>query len=154
MFGIGRLRPAPGTWGTLATLPIAYVLMLAGPLWMMAFILLFFPISVLAAEFYFEANQHEGHDSKSIVVDEVIGFTITMLWLPMTWQAFVFGFFIFRFLDILKPFPIGYLDRKIKGGIGVIVDDVAAGAIGNLILQFLLVKTSWLGVQVVWGGAV
>ncbi len=66
----------------------------------------------------------------------------------MTWQAYVAGFCLFRVLDIFKPFPIGYLDRKISGGMGVMADDIAAGVIANLILQIVYTKTLWLGVQI------
>jgi phosphatidylglycerophosphatase A len=82
------------------------------------------------------------------VIDEVIGFLITMTWLPMTWQAYLAGFLLFRVLDIFKPFPIGYLDEKVPGGLGVVADDVAAGMIANIILQVVLVKTAWLGMQI------
>ena len=77
-----------------------------------------------------------------------MGFLITMTWLPITWQSLVLGFIIFRFLDIVKPPPIGLLDRRVKGGLGVMIDDIAAGIIGSLILQMVYTQTSWLGVQI------
>jgi phosphatidylglycerophosphatase A len=88
------------------------------------------------------------HDSKEIVIDEVVGFLITMTWLPLTWQSLVAGFVVFRFLDIVKPPPIRQLDRKVPGGFGVMVDDVAAGIIGSILLQFVYNHTNWLGVQI------
>lgn len=151
-FGVGKTRPAPGTWGSIVALPIAAALLMAGPFVMMAFILCAFPLCVIAAEVYQQDFPGEGEDSSTIVIDEVLGMIITMVWLPLTWQSFLFGFILFRFLDIVKPFPIGFLDRKIEGGLGVVVDDIAAGIIANLILQLILVRTTWLGVQIVIGG--
>ena len=60
----------------------------------------------------------------------------------------VIGFIVFRFLDIVKPPPIRQLDQKVKGGFGVMVDDIAAGIIGSVIMQVLYTKTNWLGVQI------
>jgi phosphatidylglycerophosphatase A len=146
MFGIGFFPKGSGTVATVATLPIAWALNWCGPYIMMIFIILLFPISVLASDAY--EKDKGGHDFPEIVIDEVIGFLITMTWLPATWQVYLAGFLLFRILDIFKPFPIGYLDEKVPGGLGVVVDDVAAGIIANIILQILLVKTSWLGVQI------
>jgi len=145
-FGVGRAPKAPGTWGTLATLPLAFALNWAGPFYIMGFILLFLPISVWASDVH--AKTLGLDDPGEIVIDEVLGFLITMTWLPMTWQAFLLGFLLFRVLDIFKPFPIGYLDKKIPGGLGVMADDIAAGIIANVILQILYAKTDWLGVQI------
>jgi phosphatidylglycerophosphatase A len=147
LFGVGKLPKGPGTWGTLATLPVAWILMQMGPLLYMAIVVLLLPVAILSAELY---EQFSGnHDSKEIVIDEVIGFLITMTWLPMGWQSFVFGFLLFRLLDIWKPYPISYLDKKIQGGLGVVIDDVAAGIVANVILQLVYTKTMWLGSQVI-----
>ena len=145
MFGVGTLFAAPGTWGTVAALPLAAGLMWLGSMWHMMATLLLFPVAVIAAQMHGQSTST--HDSQEIVIDEVLGFLITMVMLPLTWQAFVAGFVLFRVLDILKPFPISYLDRNVKGGAGVILDDVAAGVIANLILHIVLTKTSWLGSQ-------
>lgn len=88
-----------------------------------------------------------GHDHQEIVIDEVVGILITMTLVPLTWQSVLAGFILFRALDILKPFPIGTLDKKVRGGMGVMADDMAAGIIANILLQIVLVKTAWLGVQ-------
>jgi phosphatidylglycerophosphatase A len=145
-FGVGKVPKAPGTFGTLAAVPLALLLMWAGPFYMMGFILVFTPIAIVASDLYQKHLQIE--DPQQIVVDEVVGFLITMTWLPMTWQAVLAGFCLFRALDILKPFPIGYLDRKIPGGLGVMIDDMAAGIIASILLQIVYTKTGWLGVQI------
>lgn len=119
--------------------------MWAGPFTHMGVTLVIFPIALLACQAY--EDFHKTHDASAVVIDEVVGMLITLTWLPLTWQSFVFGFVIFRILDIFKPFPISWLDKKVQGGLGVMIDDVAAGLIGNLILQQIFERTSWLGVQ-------
>ncbi len=145
-FSIGKFPKAPGTAATLATIPIWYLLAQTGPLIYMIVTLLLVPVGILAAQAY--EGHSQKHDSKEIVIDEVVGFLITMTWLPITWQSCILGFFIFRFLDIVKPWPIGLLDRKVQGGVGVMIDDIAAGLIGSLILQVIYTKTNWLGSQI------
>lgn len=145
-FGVGKAPKAPGTWATLATVPLALLVNWAGPFWAMATAVLLLPLSIVAAEIYEQV--HQSHDSKEIVIDEVLGFLITMTWLPITWQSYFLGFFLFRLLDILKPFPIGYLDKKVRGGLGVVIDDVVAGIIANIILQIIYTQTNWLGSQI------
>lgn len=145
-FQIGKFPKAPGTVATLATIPLWWALSQTGPILYMIITLILFPVGVIAAQAY-EA-QSDTHDSKEIVIDEVVGFLITMTWLPMTWQSVVFGFAIFRFLDIVKPPPIRQLDRKVPGGLGVMLDDVVAGIIGSVLMQLIYTQTNWLGVQI------
>ncbi len=144
--GSGLLPKAPGTWGTLAAIPLVYALNTAGPFWIMGFVILFLPISVWAVSEY-QKQLGGKQDPGEIVIDEVLGYAITMVWLPATWQAYLLGFIAFRVLDILKPGPIGRLDRQVKGALGVMLDDIAAGIIGNIILQVIYYKTNWLGAQ-------
>jgi len=146
-FGIGNLPKAPGTWATLAALPIAYVFLKIGPVSYMVLTFFLLLVGIFACEIVGKARS--SHDDGDLVIDEVVGLLITMTWLPITWQSFVLGFILFRLLDILKPFPINLLDKRIKGGLGVMLDDVAAGMIANVLLQLLYSKTNWLGSQVV-----
>ncbi|MFZ3228767.1 MAG: phosphatidylglycerophosphatase A [Pseudobdellovibrio sp.] len=145
-FNIGRVSKAPGTVATLATIPLWWALAQTGPIIYMCVVLALVPIGIIAAQAYEAQSEH--HDAKEIVIDEVVGFLITMTWLPMTWQSLVLGFIFFRFLDIVKPPPIRQLDKHVKGGVGVMVDDIVAGLIGSLILQAIYTNTSWLGVQI------
>jgi len=145
-FGAGHFPKGPGTAGTVATIPLVLLLSWAGPFVYMGFALLLLPVGILAAQIY--EDDMGGHDHKEIVIDEVIGFLVTMTWLPMTWKSMLAGFLLFRVLDIFKPFPIGYLDEKIPGGIGVVADDLVAGIIASMILQYIYQHTSWLGAQV------
>lgn len=146
VFGVGLIPKAPGTWGSLVTLPLALALMFLGPLVYMAVTLAMAIVAIVAAEEY--EQQSKKHDSKEIVIDEVVGMLVTMTMLPLTWQSFVVGFILFRILDIWKPFPIRYFDRKVPGGFGVVMDDLVAGIIANVVLQLMLYHTAWLGVQI------
>lgn len=144
-FGLGYLKPAPGTWGTLGAIPLAALLMRLSPVAYMAVTILFAALAIFIAHLY--EKQVEGHDASEIVIDEVAGFLVTMAWLPLTWQSFLLGFVVFRVLDAVKPPPISWADRRIRGGVGVVADDLIAGILANAVLQFLFVQTSWLGYQ-------
>ena len=134
-FGVGYSPIAPGTLGTLIALPLYYFLSeISSPLYEITLIGFFF-LSVWIsenAEIFFRKK-----DDQRIVIDEMMGFLITMLWVPKTTRFILIGFFLFRFFDILKPFPIRRLEKKFKGGFGVVLDDVMAGVYGNIILHFL-----------------
>jgi len=134
-FGSGMMAKAPGTFGTLAAIPL-YLLM--APLtiqWYVGLTLL----SVIAG-FYIcdKAAKDMGvHDHGAIVWDEVAGLLITMIAAPAGWPWLVLGFGLFRFFDILKPWPICWLDTKVKGGFGIMIDDVLAGIFSFVCLQGL-----------------
>lgn len=144
-FGLGWLKPAPGTWGTLGAIPLVLLFSLLNPVGYMVAAGLFMLFSVLVAEFY--ERQVEGHDRSEVVIDEVAGFVIAMTWLPLTWQSWLAAFVLFRVLDALKPPPLSWMDEKIKGGLGVVADDIAAGIMTNFVLQIVFVQTTWLGYQ-------
>jgi phosphatidylglycerophosphatase A len=134
-FGVGYSPIAPGTLGTLIAIPVYYFLSeIPSPLYEITLIGFFF-LSVWIAE---NAETFFGKkDDPRIVIDEVIGFLITMLWIPKTTRFIIIGFFLFRFFDILKPFPIRRLERRLKGGFGVVLDDVMAGVYANIVLHLL-----------------
>ena len=141
-FGSGYLRPAPGTWGTAAALPFAWaILHWATPLILILSSLVLFAAGIWAANRFDAMTQ--GHDASEIVVDEVVGVWLTLgligLAFPLSWAAWVGGFFLFRLFDIVKPFPIRQIDRSVGGGFGVMIDDVLAGllagGVGILILR-------------------
>jgi phosphatidylglycerophosphatase A len=134
-FGVGYSPIAPGTLGTLIAIPVYYFLSeIPSPIYEITLIASFF-LSVWiseSAEIFFRKK-----DDQRIVIDEMIGFLITMLWVPKTILFIVIGFFLFRFFDILKPFPIRHLERRLKGGFGVVLDDVMAGVYANIILRLI-----------------
>jgi phosphatidylglycerophosphatase A len=134
-FGVGYSPVAPGTLGTLIAIPIYYfVSEIPSPIYkitLIAFLFLSVWISENAERFF------RKKDDQRIVIDEVIGFLITMLWVPKTVLFVIIGFFLFRFFDILKPFPIRRLEKGFKRGFGVVLDDVVAGVYANIILQII-----------------
>ncbi len=132
-FGVGYSPVTPGTLGTLVAIPIYYFLSnIPTPIYEITLVGFFF-LSVWTSE---NAERFYGKkDDQKIVVDEVMGFLITMLWVPKTLFFVIGGFFLFRFFDILKPFPIRRVEKGFKGGFGVVLDDVAAGVYANIILQ-------------------
>lgn len=145
-FKVGKFPKAPGTMGTLAAIPLWWGLAQLGPLPYMAITLLLIPVGIMASTAYIAYSNT--HDCQEIVIDEVVGYLITMVWLPITWQSAVLGFIIFRILDITKPPPIRSIDRNVKGGFGVMADDIVAGIIGSIIMQLVYTQTNWLGVQI------
>ena len=134
-FGAGLSPKMPGTVGTLAAIPVWYLFYLTGPYVYMVLTFLLVIAAIFISDAY-EKNMPT-HDRPEIVIDEVVGFLITMTWLPFSLKYLVLGFVLFRILDIWKPFPISYLNDKVKGGFGVVIDDVAAGLVANVILQIL-----------------
>lgn len=144
-FYLGLSPKAPGTVASLGALPFVFLcsLLLSSIAYMaIVFVFLIFAI--------FISHEYESFigvkDSRKIVIDEVAGILITMTLIPWTFMSVVLGFLLFRFFDILKPFPINYIDKKIKGGIGIVADDVLAGIFANFLLQIIYSHTSWLGV--------
>ena len=136
-FGSGLLKPAPGTWGTLAAVPVYLLLiqLLPAGLWPYAL--------VLAAGFLIgvylcgkTASDIGVHDHGAIVWDEIIGFLITMTLITPTWQNILLGFLLFRAFDIVKPWPIKLLDKHVHGGFGIMIDDVLAGVFAWVLLSF------------------
>ncbi|MGB7574212.1 MAG: phosphatidylglycerophosphatase A [Thermodesulfobacteriota bacterium] len=134
-FGVGYSPVAPGTLGTLVAIPIYYFLSeIPSPLYeitLIGFIFLSVWISEKAEIFFVKK------DDQRIVIDEIVGFLITMLWIPKTTRFIIIGFILFRFFDILKPIPIRRIERKFKGGFGVVLDDVVAGVYANIVLQVI-----------------
>ena len=134
-FGIGYSPIAPGTLGTLVAILVYYFLSnIPSPLYEITLIgFLFLSVWISGnAEIFFEKK-----DDQRIVIDEIIGFLITMLWVPKTIRFVIIGFFLFRFFDILKPFPIRRLEKGFKGGFGVVLDDVVAGVYANIVLRLI-----------------
>lgn len=132
----GHLRPAPGTWGSLAALPLAWIVLVLGGFWLLAvgIIVLFFIGIWATAEV---TRGREDHDPSEVVVDELVGQWIALLpvaigathaGVPFTalWPGWIAAFILFRLFDIFKPGPIGWADRR-NDALGVMLDDVIAG---------------------------
>jgi phosphatidylglycerophosphatase A len=135
-FYIGNLPFAPGTFGSLIGLPLCFALTgisLAPAMLGTLFFILFAVCIADAAEKILKQS-----DPGCIVIDEIAGMMVTLIGLPFNPITVLIGFIIFRILDILKPFPIRNLDKRIPGGLGVVADDVAAGIIANLLLRIII----------------
>ncbi|MCF8495377.1 MAG: phosphatidylglycerophosphatase A [Alphaproteobacteria bacterium] len=141
-FGAGRIKPAPGTWGSLAAiLPALSIFLLGGERALL--------LAILAVAFagYWAADRYEKttglHDDKAVVIDEVAGQWIALLpalsfaGLNPLWIFCAFA--LFRFFDIVKPWPVGAIDRHVKGAAGVMLDDMAAGLISALLIMGLYI---------------
>src|SRR5215813_646119 len=133
--GAGFVPYAPGTMGTLVAIPLAWGaahLGQAGYLLIMVSVTAF---GIWAADAYVEATGVE--DNQRIVIDEVAGYLVTLAAVQRSWFNLIVGFGLFRLLDSWKPWPVRWLDEKIPGGLGVVVDDLGAGVYAGLVLFVL-----------------
>jgi len=139
-FGIGRLRPGPGTWGSIAALvlwaAIAYLLSpsLRTPVAIVLAVLVTL-IGIPAATLVARASAVK--DPQFVVIDEVAGQLITLIAVPLAWKTFLAGLILFRAFDIVKPSPIRQLER-LPEGTGIVLDDVAAGIFALVTMHLLL----------------
>ncbi|MDH5473679.1 MAG: phosphatidylglycerophosphatase A [Gammaproteobacteria bacterium] len=136
-FGSGLMPKAPGTFGTLAALPV-YLLMANLSLLIYSLIVVaMFGLGVYLCQK--TTDELKVHDHSGIVFDEIVGFLITMIAVPLSWQWIIAGFMLFRLFDIVKPWPISWLDRKVHGGLGIMLDDVLAGVFALIVMHLALV---------------
>lgn len=135
-FGSGLAPKAPGTFGSLAAIPL---FLLLSPLPWLAYLALTLLAIVGGVYICARASRDMGvHDHSAIVWDEVAGMLITLFMVPLTWQWLLAGFALFRFFDILKPWPISWCDKHLHGGFGIMIDDVLAGVFAFACLQGLI----------------
>ncbi|MFV8819239.1 phosphatidylglycerophosphatase A [Haliea sp. E17] len=132
-FGSGLSPKAPGTAGTVAALPLYWLLAKLGlPGYTVAVL-----VALLAGVWICQRASDElgVHDHGGIVWDEFVGLWIALWGLPVAWPWVLAGFVLFRLFDIVKPWPIGYLDRRVHGGLGIMLDDVVAGVFAGICLH-------------------
>jgi len=135
----GYIPFAPGTFGSIAGLPLCFLLSRTKLPVAILFILIFIFFAIwisTQAEKILKQN-----DPGCIVIDEIAGIMVTFLGLPFNTISVVAGFAAFRFFDILKPFPVRSMERKFAGGTGIVLDDIAAGILSNLVLRLF---NNWL----------
>ncbi|NOI14719.1 phosphatidylglycerophosphatase A [Vibrio hepatarius] len=147
-FGSGLSPIVPGTMGTLASLPFYLLLAhLSLPLYGLVVI----ASCVIGVKICQVTSDDMGvHDHGSIVWDEFAGMWITMLVVPMfglavfDWKWLATGFVLFRFFDMVKPWPIGWLDKRVHGGLGIMLDDIVAGVMAGVALYLVGLYAGWL----------
>lgn len=135
-FGSGLAKKAPGTFGTLAAVPLYLLFVQLG----LGFYSLFtVMITVIGIWICGRAADKLGeHDFGGIVWDEIAGLLITLWLVPFSWLNLLAGFVLFRFFDILKPWPIKWLDQQVQGGLGIMIDDVLAAVFAGGLLWLLV----------------
>lgn len=132
-FGSGLIPWAPGTMGTLAAMPIFLILQRLDNLWYIAVVAALFVAGIGLCGLTAKAMGVPDHSA--IVWDEIVGYLVTMTALPTGWLWMVVGFILFRILDIIKPWPICWVDRQIHGGLGIMLDDLLAGLIACVMMH-------------------
>jgi phosphatidylglycerophosphatase A len=134
-FGSGLAPKAPGTFGTLAAVPIYWLMQDLSLALYLAIVVVAFIAGIWICQK--SADWIRQNDPSAVVWDEIVGYLITMIAAPAGWQWMVLGFVLFRFFDILKPWPINLADKAIHGGLGIMVDDVIAGIFALACLQWI-----------------
>ena len=130
---VGYLPKAPGTWGSLLALPIHFLLSRLAFKTHMWVLVCFFVAAVLIAGSAEKILDRK--DPGVVVIDEIMGMLIALLLAPDDFRFWILGFVLFRLFDITKPFPIRWIDRRINGGIGIVMDDVLAGFFSLILLE-------------------
>ncbi|HTI88851.1 MAG TPA: phosphatidylglycerophosphatase A [Alphaproteobacteria bacterium] len=132
--GLGRVGPGPGTLGSLATLPFAWLASRGGVAAVLALALAAFAIGWWASEQYVRGRRTQ--DPGEVIIDEVAGQALTLAFAPqplgLLWL--IAGFALFRLFDIWKPWPVSLAERRFKAGLGIMADDIVAALYGGLVL--------------------
>lgn len=141
-FGSGFVPKAPGTAGTLVAIPLVFLIaqlpvFLQIAVWVGIFVVGCF-VCQIAADWLGES------DPGAIVWDEIVGYCFAMALLPLSLQTVVVTFVLFRLADILKPWPISWLEKRVQGGLGIMLDDLIAGLLVNIVAH-ILIFFHWIG---------
>lgn len=138
-FGLGHLPKAPGTWASLAVLPLAWLIAQIGGRPGIALVAVSIaPLGWWAGQVY--VNRQRSQDPGEVVIDEIAAQMLVLTAVPLTLFSMVVGFILFRVFDIVKPWPVSWADRHVKGGLGVMLDDLLAAlyaAVGLYLLTWL-----------------
>ena len=130
---VGRVPFASGTFGSLVGIPLVYLLSKTD--WISATILTVVLILFSVRVAHLAEKQLKAKDPGCIVIDEIAGMCVALLGIPLTMTTGAAGFFLFRLFDVIKPPPARQLERRLIGGWGVVMDDVAAGVMANIVLR-------------------
>jgi len=133
--GSGTIPVAPGTFGTLMAIP--FYLLLA-PLPLIYYLIIVFLFIIISSWISERVSRDIAiHDHPGMCIDEFAGFFVTMIHAPHGLPWILLGFILFRLFDILKPWPISWIDEKVHGGFGMVLDDIVAGLVSCAIIQFV-----------------
>ena len=136
-FGSGLLPYAPGTWGSLAALPFAWVIASLWGQWALLVAAgLAFAVGIWAAEIY--ARRSLVDDPPAVVIDEVAGQWLALAVVPPDALPYALGFVLFRVFDIVKPWPANAIDHRLKSGFGIMLDDIVAGGYAAILLWLII----------------
>jgi len=135
-FGSGLMPKAPGTFGTLVAIPV-FILLSQFNIWLYCALTLLITVAGIYLCSY-TSKALGVHDHSGIVVDEIAGYLITMIAVPADVYWILLGFILFRIFDILKPWPISWIDKNLQGGFGIMFDDVIAGVFSLICLQIIM----------------
>jgi phosphatidylglycerophosphatase A len=135
-FYTGYLPKAPGTWGTLVALPLHLLLIQLNPAAYAISLVAFIILAVLIAGSAEKICDHK--DPGIIVIDEIAGMLVALIAAPSNPWVWLLAFLLFRFFDILKPFPIRWVDQRIQGGVGIVLDDLLAGLYTLILIQLFV----------------
>lgn len=135
-FGSGLSPYAPGTAGTLAAIPLYWLMAPLSLEIYLGIVVLLFIVGIYLCQQ--TTDKLGSHDHSAIVWDEVVGYLLTMTAVPFDWRWAIVGFFLFRLFDVWKPWPVRHLDRRVEGGLGIMLDDVGAAVYAALSLQAML----------------
>lgn len=150
-FGVsGCFKRARGTWGTLATLPFAFVIHYCfGHVALMLFGMAMFVLGTIASSIYVRSTGKQ--DPGEIVIDEVAATCVLLSFMAANWQCYLAAFILFRIFDVVKPWPVSIADKHIKGGFGVMFDDVLAALYPVAMFAAMsYVKPEWAQEVLAW----
>lgn len=134
--GTGASPYAPGTVGTLLGIPLVWWMSDLNLYWYLGITFALYVVGVWVCAK--TSNDIGVHDHSGIVIDEVVGYMITMILVPVNIWTLAIGFLLFRFFDIVKPWPIRWLDRRVEGGTGIMIDDVLAGIFALVVIHVMI----------------
>jgi phosphatidylglycerophosphatase A len=133
---IGKIPFAPGTFGTLLGILFVLILAIITPGYETLYVVALIIFAILISELAEKLLQQK--DPGCIVIDEIAGYVVAMVGIPLSIYTIGMGFLIFRFFDIVKPFPVKYFENKFKGGPGIVLDDLIAGLLSAFVLRILI----------------
>ena len=133
---IGKIPVAPGTFGTLIGILFVLAFEIINPCYETFYVVTLIIFAIWIADHAEKILKQK--DPGCIVIDEIAGYVVTMAGIPLSIPVMVAGFILFRFFDIIKPFPVKYFEKNFKGGPGIVLDDLIAGLLGSLVLRILI----------------